>query len=343
MTDSAEKGNGSAPAEAPVAIRGVTKRDGRVEALRGIDLEIGRGELFALVGPNGAGKTTLIHVLCTIIRPDGGVARLAGFDVVRQPLRARTRLGVVFQEPSLDDRLTVFENLNFHGLVFQVPMAERRKRIAELLEVVQLTEWRDRLVRTLSPGMKHNATILFLDEPTVGLDAQSRQRIWTYIEALRRQRELTVIVTTHYIEEVDGCDRVGIIDQGKVLVVDTPEALKASYGKEVIRVVPRDAATGQAILARFPEALAKGNGAAPPGTAASPSPASGEILLPIGNGISEEAFLGEFGSRVRQLSIDKPSLETVFLNLTGRELRDQAAGQRERTYAFGKRGGEHTR
>ncbi|MCC6982820.1 MAG: ATP-binding cassette domain-containing protein, partial [Bauldia sp.] len=134
--------------EAPVSIRGVTKRYGRVEALRGIDLEIGRGELFALVGPNGAGKTTLIHVLCTIIRPDAGVARLAGYDVVRQPLRARTRLGVVFQEPSLDDRLTVFENLNFHGLVFQVPMAERRKRIAELLEVVQLTEWRDRLVRT---------------------------------------------------------------------------------------------------------------------------------------------------------------------------------------------------
>ncbi|MCC6982961.1 MAG: hypothetical protein IT535_06785, partial [Bauldia sp.] len=141
----------------------------------------------------------------------------------------------------------------------------------------------------------------------------------------------------------DGCDRVGIIDQGKVLVVDTPEALKASYGKEVIRVVPRDAATGQAILARFPEALAKGNGAAAAGPAASPSPATGEILLPIGNGVSEEAFLGEFGSRVRQLSIDKPSLETVFLNLTGRELRDQAAGQRERTYAFGKRGGEHTR
>jgi ABC-2 type transport system ATP-binding protein len=338
----------AAAAEPAISIRGVSKRYGRVLALDGVDLEIPRGELFALVGPNGAGKTTLIHVLCTIVQPTGGVARLAGFDVVRQPLRARTRLGVVFQEPSLDDRLTVFENLNFHGLVFQVPTAERRRRIPELLDVVQLTEWRDRLVRTLSPGMKrrveiaralvHNATILFLDEPTVGLDAQSRQRIWSYIEELRRQRELTVIVTTHYIEEVDSCDRVGIIDQGKVLVVDTPEALKAAYGKEVIRVVPRDEATGEAILARFPSAMAKEAGADGLGSAASE-----EILLPLGNGVSEEAFLGEFGSRVRQLTIDKPSLETVFLNLTGRELRDKAAAQREVTYSFGRRGGEHTR
>jgi ABC-2 type transport system ATP-binding protein len=255
---------------------------------------------------------------------------------------------VVFQEPSLDDRLTVYENLNFHGLVFQVPLADRRRRIPELLEVVQLTEWKDRLVRTLSPGMKrrveiaralvHDATILFLDEPTVGLDAQSRQRIWTYIEELRRERELTVIVTTHYIEEVDSCDRVGIIDHGKVLVIDTPDALKAAHGKEIIRVVPRDEATGQAIVTRFPAALAKGVGAGGLG-----SPGAGEILVPIGDGVSEEAFLGEFGSRVRQLTIDKPSLETVFLNLTGRELRDKAAGQRDVTYSFGRRGGEHTR
>ena len=334
--------------EAAISIRGVSKRYGRVLALDGIDLEIKRGELFALVGPNGAGKTTLIHVLCTIIKPDGGVAKLAGHDVVRHPLRARKHLGVVFQEPSLDDRLTVYENLNFHGLVFQVPLAERRRRIPDLLEVVQLSEWKDRLVRTLSPGMKrrveiaralvHDATILFLDEPTVGLDAQSRQRIWTYIEELRRERELTVIVTTHYIEEVDSCDRVGIIDHGKVLVVDTPDALKAAHGKEVIRVVPRDEATGQAIVARFPAALAKGAGAGGLG-----SPGAGEILLPIGDGVSEEAFLGEFGSRVRQLTIDKPSLETVFLNLTGRELRDKAAAQRDLTYSFGRRGGEHTR
>jgi ABC-2 type transport system ATP-binding protein len=329
--------------EAAISISGVVKRYGRVLALDGIDLEVKRGELFALVGPNGAGKTTLLHVLCTIVRPDGGTAVLAGYDVVRNPLRARKHLGVVFQEPSLDDRLTVFENLNFHGLVFQVPVAERRRRIAELLEVVQLSEWRDRLVRTLSPGMKrrveiaralvHDARILFLDEPTVGLDAQSRQRIWAYVGELRRERELTVVVTTHYIEEVDGCDRVGIIDHGKMLAIDAPEALKAAYGRELIRVVPRDEATEAAIYARFPEAKA-------------PSGMNGsgqEIVLPIANGVSEEAFLSEFGSRVRQLTIDKPSLESVFLSLTGRELRDQAASQKELTFAFGKRGGEHTR
>ena len=340
----AEATSEAGAAEAAVSITGVTKRYGRTLALDAIDLTIKRGELFALVGPNGAGKTTLIHILCTIIKPDAGIAKLAGYDVVRHPLRARKHLGVVFQEPSLDDRLTVYENLNFHGLVFQVPLAERRRRIPEMLEVVQLSEWKDRLVRTLSPGMKrrveiaraliHDASVLFLDEPTVGLDAQSRDRIWTYVDDIRRQRGLTVIVTTHYIEEVETCDRVGIIDHGKVLVVDTPGALKSAHGREFIRVVPRDEGSGQAILARYPEARRKeANGGA----------ASGEILVPIANGVSEDAFLGEFGSRLSQLTIDKPSLETVFLNLTGRELRDQAASQRERTYAFGRRGGEHTR
>jgi ABC-type multidrug transport system ATPase subunit len=223
--------NGQLPTAAAsdmiVCIDGLSKRYGRTVALDGVSLAIRRNELFALLGPNGAGKTTLIHILCTILQPDSGTVTLAGFDVVRQPLKARRHLGVVFQEPSVDDRLTVFENLNFHGLVYQVPATTRRKRIGELLKLVELEDWRHALVRSLSSGMKrrveiaraqiHDSAVLILDEPTSGLDAQSRERIWAYLMRLRRDRALTIIVTTHYIEEVEGCDRVCIIDHGHVL------------------------------------------------------------------------------------------------------------------------------
>ena len=321
-----------------VRIDGLSKRYGRTVALDDVSLAIRPNELFALLGPNGAGKTTLIHILCTILAPDSGTVTLAGFDVVRQPLKARRHLGVVFQEPSVDDRLTVFENLNFHGLIYQVPAATRRRRIDELLALVELEEWRHALVRSLSSGMKrrveiaraliHDSAVLILDEPTSGLDAQSRDRIWTYLMRLRRERELTIIVTTHYIEEVEGCDRVCIIDRGHILAIDTPAALKAAHGRELIRVIPDDTATADAIQASYPAAITGGDGT---------------IVIEADGDAFAEAFLKQFGGRVRRLSIDSPSLESVFLSLTGRELRDQPAGKRERTYAFGRRGGEHTK
>src|SRR5579871_314459 len=182
--------------DAIVRVSGLSKRYGRTVALDGIDLAIQPNELFALLGPNGAGKTTLIHILCTILRPDAGTVRLAGFDVIREPRQARRCLGVVFQEPSVDDRLTVFENLNFHGLIYEVPSATRHKRIDELLALVELENWRHALVRSLSSGMKrrveiaraliHDSAVLILDEPTTGLDAQSRERIWAYLMRLRK-------------------------------------------------------------------------------------------------------------------------------------------------------------
>ena len=321
-----------------VRVDGLSKRYGRTVALDGVSLAIRPNELFALLGPNGAGKTTLIHILCTILPPDSGTVTLAGFDVVRQPRQARRQLGVVFQEPSVDDRLTVFENLNFHGLVYQVPAAVRRQRIDELLALVELENWRHALVRSLSAGMKrrveiaraliHDSAVLILDEPTSGLDAQSRERIWAYLMRLRQERALTIIVTTHYIEEVEGCDRICIIDRGHILAIDTPAALKTAHGRELIRVVPDDAATGDAIRAAYPAAM---------------TGSDGTIVIEADGDAVAEAFLKQFGGRVRRLSIDSPSLESVFLSLTGRELRDQPAGKRERTYAFGRRGGEHTK
>jgi ABC-2 type transport system ATP-binding protein len=326
-----------APALA-VRIEAVTKRYGRTLALDNVSFDVRPGELFALLGPNGAGKTTLLHILCTILRPDMGAAFINGIDVIRNPVEGRRNIGIVFQEPSLDDRLTLYENLNFHGLVYGVPAALRRQRIDEMLALVELSEWRERLVRTLSSGMKrrleiaraliHNSRILFLDEPTVGLDAQSRERFWQYVHRLRNERELTVIVTTHYIEEVEGCDRVCIIDQGRILAQDTPAALKAAHGQELIRLVARDESVAAEIAAAYSDLAVRKDA---------------EIVLKSSGDAFAEALLARFGSRVRRLAVEEPSLESVFLSLTGRELRDRAAGARELTYEFGKRGGEHTK
>jgi ABC-2 type transport system ATP-binding protein len=321
-----------------VAIGGVTKRYGRTLALDAVSFAVQPNELFALLGPNGAGKTTLLHILCTILKPDSGSVAINGVDVVAHPREARRNLGVVFQEPSLDDRLTVYENLNFHGLVYGVPAARRHSRIDELLALVELAGWRDSLVRTLSSGMKrrleiaralvHEARVLFLDEPTTGLDAQSRERLWQHVRALRRKRQVTVIVTTHYIEEMEGCDRVCIIDRGHILANDTPAALKSRHGQQIVRVVATDEAASREILAACPAVAGELNG---------------EIVIKSSGDVFAEQLLARFAGRIRKFSVEEPSLESVFLSLTGRELRDQAAAARERTYQFGKRGGEHTR
>ena len=325
--------------EAPaVTNEAITKRYGRTLALDAVSFEVRRGELFALLGPNGAGKTTLLHILCTILRADSGVATTNGVDVAKDPLGARRNIGVVFQEPSLDDRLTVWENLNFHGLVYGVPAAIRSKRIDDMLAIVELSDWRDKLVRTLSSGMKrrleiaralvHESRLLFLDEPTVGLDAQSRDRMWRYIHRLREERGLTVVVTTHYIEEVENCDRVCVIDHGKVLAIDSPQTLKAQHGQQLLRLVPRDDATRAEILAAYPDRIVRDRD---------------ELVLESDGDAFVESLFGKFGLRIRRLAVEDPSLESVFLTLTGRELRDQAASARDLTYEFGKRGGEHTK
>jgi len=321
-----------------IRLDAVSKRYGRTLALDQVSFEVRDRELFALLGPTGAGKPTLLHILCTILRPDHGVALVGGFDVVKQALAARRRLGIVFQEPSLDDRLTVFENLNLHGQVFGVPRKLRRQRIDEMLALVELSEWADKPARMLSSGMKrrleiaraliHDSEIMLLDEPTVGLDAQTRGRIWSYIHRLRTERQITVLITTHYIEEVEGCDRVCVVDHGKILALDTPETLKRDHGKQRLRLVPRDDVDRQEIRIRFADRLAG---------------EAGDSILLTSDDTFVEAFLAEYGRRIRSMAVEVPSLEMVFLSLTGRELRDQAAGARDRTYAFGRRGGEHTR
>jgi len=222
--------------------------------------------------------------------------------------------------------------------VFGVPWRLRRRRIKEVLELVELSDWADRPVRALSSGMKrrleiaraliHDSEIMLLDEPTVGLDAQTRERIWAYLKRLQEERGLTVVVTTHYIEEVEGCDRVCIVDNGKVLAIDTPNMLRQAHGQKLLRIMPRTEADRSEIRERFADRLIR---------------ETTEELVLKSDDAFVEAFLAEFGTRIKAVVNEQPSLESVFLSLTGRELRDQAASARERTAAFGRRGGEHTR
>lgn len=302
---------------AAVSIQGVSKRFGRVLALDGLSLNIRQNEMFAILGPNGAGKSTLIMAICTLLRPDSGAITLQGIDVLRQPRQARRNLGVVFQDPSLDTRLSVWENLDFHGRVYGVPGALRRQRIEDLLAHAGLSDVRHRIVRGLSTGMKrrveiiraliHDSKVIILDEPTVGLDPQSRARLWEYLAQVRRDKQVTLIVTTHYIDEVEHCDRACIIDHGKLLALDTPAGLKAQYGRQTLRLTPRDAATAAQIRAAYPEAVQ--------------SP-EGEIVLTMAEGTTEEQLLAAFGTQLRRFAVETSSLEGVFLRLTGREIRE---------------------
>ena len=321
-----------------IRLEKVSKRYGRTVALDQVNFEVEEQQMFALLGPNGAGKTTLMHILSTLLRPDAGRAFVAGVDVMSKPLQARQRLGIVFQEPSLDDRLSVHENLDLHGLIFGVSRTLRRQRIEELLALVELTDWTDKIVRTLSSGMKrrleiarafiHDSEILLLDEPTVGLDAQTRDRIWHYIHRLQAERKITVLVTTHYIEEVEQCDQVCIIDNGKVLADGAPKALKQQFGQQLLRIVPKTDEDQIEIVTRYAGRLSRVDGT--------------EIILTSDDKFSE-SFLAENGARIRALSIEVPSLESVFLTLTGRNIRDKEINLRGQTKAFGKIGGEHTR
>lgn len=216
-----------------VEVKNLSCNIGGTQALDTIDLAIAEGESFAVLGPNGAGKTTLINILCTLQKPDTGSVRIAGIDALTRPAAARATIGVVFQDSSLDDRLSVIENLEFHGLVYGMPKRERIAQINHLLELVELEKWGDSVVRQLSGGMRrrleiaralmHGPKLLFLDEPTTGLDTQTRMKIWGYLEHLRRETGLTLLVTTHYLEEMEGCSRILILDHGKRVAEAPPQ------------------------------------------------------------------------------------------------------------------------
>lgn len=264
-----------------IQVDAIGRRYGDVAAADGVSFSVARGEFFALLGPNGAGKSTIMHMLTTLVVPTSGDASVMGYDVVRDANQVRRQLGMVFQDPALDDRLTARENLEIHAVLYGIPKSEREQAIQHALAWASLKDVGQRRVRTFSGGMKrrlelaraimHGPRVLFLDEPTLGLDPQGRRHLWDRIADLRRDG-MSVLMTTHYMPEAEACDRVGIIDKGKLVALGTPAELVAKHGD------------------------------------------------------------GE-----------QRNLESVFIKLTGRALRDEAATNREMIVDFGKRGGEHTR
>ncbi len=220
-----------------IEVSHLVKRFNGLTAVSDLSIQVQPGELFGFLGPNGAGKTTTIHILCTLLSPTSGEARVAGCDCQRQAVQVREKIGVIFQEPSLDERLTAWENLEFHGMIYHMPKALRRQRIQEVLEFVELWDRRDSIVRTFSGGMKrrlevarglmHRPKVLFLDEPTLGLDPQTRHRIWQMLAHLRSRDRMTLFLTTHSMEEAQACDRVAILDQGRLIELGRPQELIA--------------------------------------------------------------------------------------------------------------------
>ena len=295
-------------------------------AVDGLDLTVHGGEIFGLLGPNGAGKTTTAGMLSTRVIPTSGQALVGGIDVVKHPAVAKQIIGVVSQTNTLDRQLNVWENLYFHGRLFGIPSSESKRTADDLLEQFQLTRWAKASVYALSGGMAqrlmvaraifHRPAVLFMDEPTAGLDPQSRLALWEILRTLNRDGQ-TILLTTHYMEEADAlCDRVAIMDHGKILALDTPAHLKHSTGIETIVTVK--AAGDQDLLS---ELLTKGVG----GTTSTRSTDAG-VELHVQGG---SAILGQViaaaeagGFEVADVSVAEPSLETVFISLTGKELRD---------------------
>src|ERR671920_1037309 len=220
-----------------ISIRNLVKRYQNIIAVNDLNLEIYKNEVFGLLGPNGAGKTTIIHMLATLLKPTSGTAEINGYDIVKDSSKVRKNIGIVFQAPSSDDMLTGFENLKIHSYLYGVPSESRTKRINELLKLVGLYERKDDIVKKYSGGMRrrleiargliHKPKVIFLDEPTLGLDPNSRKSMWEYIQKLVKEEKITIILTTHYMEEADIlCDRIGFINKGKIIAIDTPEKLK---------------------------------------------------------------------------------------------------------------------
>jgi ABC-2 type transport system ATP-binding protein len=305
-----------------IAVHGLQKSYGEVKAVRGVDLDIARGEMFGFVGPNGAGKSTALKILCTIVQPGSGSARVAGRDVRTERSAVRRRIGVVFQEPTVDEYLTAEQNLRFHGELYGMPRKVLRRRMDEVLDMLGLTERRHDPVKKFSGGMKrrleigrgllHSPQVLFLDEPTIGLDPQTRASIWEYIAALRGEHDLTIFVTTHYMEEAEYCDRVAIMNQGQIVATDTPEALKSAIGADRVSIRTED--DGRAIT-RLREVF---------GVEARIHDGLVTFSVPEGAQFVPKLFSG-LGVDIRTVTVTRPSLDDVFMAYTGRTIADTEA------------------
>ena len=302
-----------------IEVDGLAKRFGAIEAVKGVSFDVKPGEIFGFLGPNGAGKTTTINMLCTLVHPTSGTARVNGSDVIRERSEVRRSIGLVFQQTTLDEYLSADQNLRFHGYAYAIPAELRERRMTELMEMVDLADRRKGSVRTYSGGMKrrleiargllHHPKVLFLDEPTLGLDPQTRRHIWDYLFRLREQEGLTIFLTTHYMDEAEYSDRIAVIDHGLIVGLDTPDGLKRLVGGDVVTVEVADGAAGTAeISSRYGVEVTARDGSL------SFSIAEGREFLPD--------FVKTLSQPIHAIDLRRPTLDDVFLHLTGREIRD---------------------
>ena len=303
-----------------IKVENLVKKYGELAAVDDISFNVSPGEIFGFLGPNGAGKTTTINILCTLSKLTSGRAVINGFDVLRQQNQVRQSIGLVFQDPSLDERLTALQNLRFHAMVYNVPTTVRSQRIEEMLNMVELWDRRNSIVNTYSGGMKrrlelargllHHPKVLFLDEPTLGLDPQTRNHIWEYVLEMRRSEGTTIFLTTHYMDEAEYAERIAIIDHGKLVVIDTPKKLKRMVGKDIISVKTDDNDRAAEEIQNRYQTEARHD--------------SDELTFEVSNGEKFlPIFIKEFGIKIISISLRRPTLEDVFLKLTGREIREE--------------------
>jgi len=310
-----------------IAVKKLTKKYGDFTAVNNISFEVKKGEIFGFLGPNGAGKSTTINMLSTLITVTSGKAVINNFDVTGDTDEVRRSIGLVFQDPSLDDRLKAKENLVFHARLYGLSKKEYTRRVKEVLDLVELWDRRDSLVESFSGGMKrrleiargliHYPKVLFLDEPTLGLDPQTRAHIWEYILKLRETQQMTIFMTTHYMNEAEYCDRIAIIDQGKVIALDTPKKLKKKVGGDIIQFKSEEKAKLKEEIKNKYKIKVKEEGE--------------KLQIEVSDG---EKFLprlfNDLVTKIDAIELRKPTLEDVFLTLTGRKIREEESSPKDR-------------
>ena len=319
-----------------IEVKNLARQFNGLTAVDHISFEVKKGEIFGFLGPNGAGKSTTINMLSTLLIPTEGDAAINSFDVLTRRDDVRKSIGLVFQDPSLDDRLTAEENLRFHAKLYGVPKEEYKKRMEEVLRLVDLWDRKENIIKTFSGGMKrrleiargliHYPQVLFLDEPTLGLDPQTRAHLWEYILRLKKERAMTIFMTTHYMNEAENCDRIAVIDHGKIVALDTPVNLKKQVGGDIIKMT-----SGQ--HRKLKEELEKRYNK-------EVKEEDGKLRLEVADG---EKFLprlfNELDTKIDSIELHKPTLDDVFLHLTGRKIREEEASSKDRLREHSRRRG----
>ncbi len=303
-----------------VEVKNLVKKFKSTVAVDDISFTVGKGKIFGFLGPNGAGKTTTINILCTLLKATSGKSYINGLESSVEPEKVRQSIGIVFQDPSLDERLTAWDNLEFHGLIYNLPKKLRQERIDEVLNMVKLDDRRHDMVKTFSGGMKrrleiarglmHHPAVLFLDEPTLGLDPQTRNHIWQYIRKIKKEQHITIFLTTHYMEEAENCDEIAIIDHGKIIVIDTPENLKKSISKNKISLYTEN---NEVAVKEIKDAFGL-----------NAHLVDGRIDVEVDDAEKfTPKLIKAIDVGIDVIQLRKPSLDDVFIELTGRTIREE--------------------